>query len=327
MKKKNKLTKGIVIILVVIFLVVFGSLYLIKINSTSYKLEKLGYTKEEVKILMEKLEDRDIENTINGEHNPDLPKILQEKYFIYSNLYDYLKFAEEYDEYKSKTDDLKNSNDDKKYYNIVAIVNVGANKDWYTDIKDSDLGKENKVLVNKFYKLPSDYIHDNLVDVSYLYAYGNQKVTQEVYDQFLEMWHEANRDGVKLIIESAYRSYDVQNNLYNRYTRDFGKKYADSFSARPGHSEHQTGLAIDVTTNEPFDSSEDENAFENTNAFKWLQENAHKYGFILRYPKGKTYLTGYSYESWHYRYVGVEVATKIYELDITFDEYYAFFEK
>ena len=89
---------------------------------------------------------------------------------------------------------------------------------------------------------------------------------------------------------------------------------------RAGYSEHQTGLALDIVT---YGASMD--TFENTDEFKWLSDNAYKYGFILRYPKGKEKLTGYSYESWHYRYVGKDVAKKIHDLDITYDEYYAYY--
>ena len=95
---------------------------------------------------------------------------------------------------------------------------------------------------------------------------------------------------------------------------------ADLKAARPGYSEHQTGLALDITTR----LAEDEE-FVNTEEFSWLKENAHKYGFILRYPEGKENITGYSYEPWHYRYVGIDVATKIYNENITFDEYYAYY--
>ena len=116
---------------------------------------------------------------------------------------------------------------------------------------------------------------------------------------------------------SAYRSYTNQETLYNRYVQKDGSIKADTYSARPGHSEHQTGLAVDVhNTVLPYTS------FDKTNEFTWMKENAHKYGFILRYPKDKTNITGYDYEPWHNRYIGVEHATYIYENNITFDEYY-----
>ena len=92
---------------------------------------------------------------------------------------------------------------------------------------------------------------------------------------------------------------------------------ADKYTARPGYSEHQTGLAIDVK-----DGSGQYAFFKNSDEYKWMKDNAHKYGFILRYPEGKEHITGFSFEAWHYRYVGVDVATFIYENDLTFDEYH-----
>ena len=97
--------------------------------------------------------------------------------------------------------------------------------------------------------------------------------------------------------------------------RTSGKTYADNYSARAGHSEHQTGLAVDINSTK--------NSFENTNAFKWMQKHAHEYGYILRYPKGKKWITGYEYEPWHYRYVGVQAAEIIHREGSTYEQYYA----
>ena len=113
------------------------------------------------------------------------------------------------------------------------------------------------------------------------------------------------------------RAFTNIKNLYEKYVQRDGKALADTYSARPGHSEHQTGLTIDVVIDEEY--------FKNTAEFRWLQKNAHKYGFILRYPEKADYITGYMFEPWHYRYVGVDAATEIYNLGITFDEYYTFF--
>ena len=136
------------------------------------------------------------------------------------------------------------------------------------------------------------------------------------------MFNDAVKDGLTLYINSPYRSYSVQSSLYNNYGARDGFSLADTYSARPGFSEHQTGLAFDVTS-----KSTNFDTFAYSNEYEWLQKNAYKYGFILRYPKGKEYITGYQYESWHYRYVGVEIAKKIKELDLTFEEYYAYFLK
>ena len=105
--------------------------------------------------------------------------------------------------------------------------------------------------------------------------------------------------------------------MYDRYVKRDGKKKADIYSARPGYSEHQTGLCTDINT---VDSS-----FANTKEAKWLADNSYKYGFILRFPKGKEDITGYKYEPWHYRYVGEETAKIIYDEDLTLEEYYAYY--
>lgn len=129
----------------------------------------------------------------------------------------------------------------------------------------------------------------------------------------------AKSQGVTLSILSAYRSYSYQSTLYNNYVKRDGKAAADRYSARPGHSEHQTGLAFDfggTTTKHNFESS-----YADTKEGKWLAANAQKYGFILRYPKGKEHITGYMFEPWHFRYVGSGEAPKIKSTGKTLEEY------
>ena len=122
--------------------------------------------------------------------------------------------------------------------------------------------------------------------------------------------------GLNLWIQSGYRSYTLQQKLYNNYVSRDGVEAADRYSARPGHSEHQTGFAFDLNTIT--------DSFQYTDEGKWVNENAYKYGFILRYPKGKEFITGYKYESWHLRYVGKDLATILYNNGnwITLEEYY-----
>ena len=122
--------------------------------------------------------------------------------------------------------------------------------------------------------------------------------------------------GYHIIAVSTYRNYGYQKKLYKHYVKTKGKKYANVCSAKAGHSEHQTGLAVDVAN-----SSLDYDNFDQTNEFEWMKNNAHKYGFILRYPKDKTSITGYKYEPWHYRYVGKDIAHIIYQKKITLEEY------
>lgn len=151
---------------------------------------------------------------------------------------------------------------------------------------------------------------------------GSQKTRKVVYDAFLEMWESANDEtGIWLMVNSSYRDYASQKEVYDNYASSKkSEKYADSIAARPGHSEHETGLALDIFTK----TSSNKNTFKDTDAFVWLKENSYKYGFILRYPSDKVDITGYDFESWHYRYVGKDIAQYIYDNNITFDEYYAY---
>lgn len=153
------------------------------------------------------------------------------------------------------------------------------------------------------------------------YSYGTQKLTKETYDAFINMYNKAKEQDIKLIINSSYRNYQNQENTYNELKKTYGTNRADNQAARPGHSEHETGLAFDIFTPGNTTTSN----FEESNAYAWLKEHAQEFGFIERYPKGKEYLTGYNFESWHWRYVGVDIATKIKEEEITFDEYYAYY--
>jgi len=125
-------------------------------------------------------------------------------------------------------------------------------------------------------------------------------------------------EGIDFAISNTYRSYATQAKIYNRYLGEDSQANVDRYSARPGHSEHQAGLAVDFKT-----TSADITAFTGTSADLYLKENAHLFGFIQRYQSGQEILTGYKTESWHYRYVGVEVATELKASGLTFDEYVA----
>ncbi len=156
------------------------------------------------------------------------------------------------------------------------------------------------IIANKTYALPEDYYPGDL--------------TAECDAAYMKMKSAAASDGISLWIVSGFRSYATQASLYNRYSASDGQAAADTYSARPGHSEHQTGLAMDINSLE--------SAFANTPEGKWLAANAWKYGFILRYPSGKESVTGYIYEPWHYRYVGEELAKSVYESGLCLEEYF-----
>ena len=220
-------------------------------------------------------------------------------------------YKERYKKYKEKNKELSNEQ-------IIKNVNMNLDLIPYKDtIKAKNLNTE-KILVNKYYYLEEDYIPKNLKEINKQYALSGMKLVDEAKEAFEDMAKQAKKENLNIIVMSSYRSYSYQINLYNRYVKSDGKDKADTYSGRPGHSEHQTGLAIDV-----YNKKENYTSFEKTKEFDWMQDHAHEYGFILRFPKGKEDETGYIYESWHYRYVGKEIAKYIKEKDISFEEYYA----
>ena len=161
------------------------------------------------------------------------------------------------------------------------------------------------LIVNKQYPIPSTY---------------NKGEDAEATKALENMLSDGKDAGYDYVPFSGFRSYEYQTTLYNRYVNRDGKEAADRYSARPGHSEHQTGLAWDIGEK----GQEDlwlTDEFGETKAGKWLMNNAHKYGFILRFPEGKEHITGFMYESWHYRYVGVKHAETIHEQNVTLEEY------
>lgn len=220
-------------------------------------------------------------------------------------------------EYKERYQIYKEKNNDLGYEDIVTRVNIGLDQPYYTNTKETNNLNKTYILVNKYLFMSTNYIPDNLETINQKYTNGTKQLVNEAKIKFEEMAKKAMTDGYIIRAISAYRSYEYQNILYNKYVNQDGIDVADTYSARPGYSEHQTGLAVDIDN-----SKTDYTKFEETNEFNWMQENAHKYGFILRYPKGKENITGYTYESWHYRYVGEKIATYIKENNITFDEYY-----
>ena len=188
---------------------------------------------------------------------------------------------------------------------------------FYKNIKKVKNPEDILVLVNKNNKLSKNYVPNDLEKISLKYATEEKYLRKEAKVAFEKLSEEARLRNYKIVATSAYRSYEYQDKLYNYYIETKGKEYADLCSARPGHSEHQTGLSIDV-----MGSNNDYDLFEESKEFTWMKENAHKFGFILRYPKGKEQTTGFKYEPWHYRYVGTEVATIIYQNNLTLEEYY-----
>ena len=199
---------------------------------------------------------------------------------------------------------------------------MNLDKKFYENPKEAINQNTELVLVNKYNYLKEDFIPENLQSINSNYALGNMKLVSYAKEAFEKLSHAAKQEKLNIIAMSTYRSYNYQVNLYNRYVENDGKEAADTYSGRPGHSEHQTGLAVDV-----YNIKETYTNFENTKEFTWMQEHAHEYGFILRFPKDKVNETGYQYESWHYRYVGKEIAKYIKDNKISFEEYCATVKK
>lgn len=179
-------------------------------------------------------------------------------------------------------------------------------------------------LVNRDYLLPSTYVPKDLTEPKVRFSHGehdDKRKLRKVAAKALEkMFHAAEKDKIILYGVSGYRSYKRQESIYNRNVSLHGKKATDALSAKPGSSEHQTGLTIDISTASVNCLLTER--LGDTKEGKWIAKNAHKYGYIVRYPKNKSKITGYSYEPWHIRYVGVPVATYLYENKLTLEEYY-----
>ena len=197
-------------------------------------------------------------------------------------------------------------------YNSEAIKQAKENN---KDVSEYVEGKkplyiDGIVIVNKDYKLPKNY---------------KSPREQEALNAFEKMKKDASKEGIALNIRSGYRSYNTQISLFNRYAQNDGREVANTYSAKPGNSEHQTGLALDITNRNT--NLAPGSWFDNTPEAKWLYENAYKYGFILRYPEGKEHITGYIYESWHYRYVGVEHSENFNMNNLTLEEYVGLYKE
>lgn len=222
---------------------------------------------------------------------------------------------------KNDTNDLtENNNAEQDDTNENSNDN---NDDTSNDTGDnSDDDPTITALVNKEHSLEDNYAPDDLVTVDVPTVLENPEVNQlrEVAaDALKDMFDEAKESGIYLHARSGYRSYETQVQLFQNYVEQHGEEAANRYSAKPGQSEHQTGLVMDVTS-ESMDFQLDE-SFDETEEGKWLRDHAHEYGFIIRYPKDGEDMTGYMYEPWHIRYLGVDMATNVYESGLTYEQY------
>jgi len=268
------------------------------------KLLDKGYSVNEVNLIISKGDDKSVSDFAKRDKVKYIEEFLSVDYAKLENL-------DRYVEYRDK------ENDDAE--TTVLYVNMDFDKEDYVDPLVID-EFDDYVLVNKHRQLSSAYIPDDLVtiDDEYVKAEGEIQIERNVAKAFYDMAKAAKKDGMELMVSSGYRSYKDQEEVTNTYLKLYGQNYVDNYVAKPGFSEHQTAMSLDI-------ASKSVSTFVNSDEYVWMMDNAYKYGFILRYPKSKEDITGYKCEAWHYRYVGKKIAKYIKENNITYDEYYIMF--
>lgn len=279
------------------------------------KLLNLGYSSKDINAIYNKIPDS-VNIIIDSKYNKDIINIMNLSYFKIDNLKRYL----DYDIMEVKSIyDISNIKNDFNYEDVVTYVNANLDKEYYSSdnlISNEDASKID-VLVNKYHKLDENYEPSDLTIIDSKYASGTQKLRKEAQIKFEEMASDMAKENLKIYAGSTYRSYTYQKGLYDRYVKKDGFAAAETYSARSGYSEHQLGLAVDIV-NGKWDYLS-----ENDKEYDYLVKNSYKYGFILRYPRGSEYVTGYMFEDWHFRYLGVELAAKVFNSGLTYDEYIA----
>lgn len=279
------------------------------------KLLNLGYSSKDINAIYEKIPNS-VSIISTSKYNKDIINIMNLSYFKIDNLKRYL----DYDIMEIKSIyDISNIKKDFNYEDVVTYVNANLDKEYYSSdnlISNEDASKID-VLVNKYHKLDENYEPSDLTIIDSKYASGTQKLRKEAQIKFEEMASDMAKENLKIYAGSTYRSYTYQKGLYDRYVKKDGFAAAETYSARSGYSEHQLGLAVDIV-NDKWDYLS-----ENDKEYDYLVKNSYKYGFILRYPRGSEYITGYMFEDWHFRYLGIELATKVFNSGLTYDEYIA----
>lgn len=262
-----------------------------------------GYSNSNISLILAHGNDEDVSEFAKR----DKIKYLEE---FYSLSYAKLKYYDRYVKYSSETGEDEET--------TVLFVNLSMDTDDYVNpVKTSAFSID--MLVNKHYKLDEDFVPDDLVEFDQEYCNDEvQEGNREAVVAFKNMYEAAKKEGLGLVINSSYRSYQDQENICNTFKDLYGEGYVTKYVALPGFSEHQTGLAFDI-------GSTSSKVFAESKEYEWMKENAYKYGFILRFTKANAYITGFRSEPWHYRYVGKKIAKYIYENDISFEEYYAEF--
>lgn len=259
----------------------------------------LGYDIKDIETISTKISNVDVKKYLLTEKYEDITKFIASPYYKVEKTSRYQKYYDKHKEYDTD--------------NVVIYVEIGLDIEFYTEMDEITNYDEVDALVNKYHKLPSNYEAKDLVTLSKTYSSRGHKIKKVVSEPLMKMIDAARADGLNLLVISGYRTERTQRGLFNNSVKRHGMDHALIYSAKPGHSEHQLGLAVDLNSTEE--------SFDQTKEYKWLKANSYKYGFIERYPKGKEFITGYGYEPWHYRYLGVDLATKVYTENVTYEEY------
>ena len=316
-KRKLKINFKYFLVVLIIMLIALQVTYYLKNkvieNNNTKEISKLDYSKESIKIIEKEVSKKNQDYLIDNQiKETEVIPIIKETYYIDDYLIQYLEYQK--------------TNVDKSTKDIITAVNTHINEPFYTNTAKTDTTIGKYVILNKHYYADKNYKAKDLIQIDSEYSlYGSTykiELSKECFEAFLKMYNDAKEAGYGFKINSAYRSYEKQETLYNNYVAKDGEEQADTYSARPGYSEHQTGYAFDIR-DYPY-TNED---YSQTKSFTWVSENAYKYGFILRFPEDKEHITGYQYESWHYRYCGIDCSTYIHNHNITYEEYYEYFIK
>ncbi len=227
--------------------------------------------------------------------------------------YDYAKIRN-YDRYLAY---MNETGEDEE--NTIIHVNLNLDQPAYENPVITD-DYSTKVLVNKHRRLKENYKPKNLITIPEEYVKSDEKLQcdRTAFAYFKKMASDAKKEGLDIVINSAYRSYEDQEEVYNEYKDLYGDSYVLKYVSNPGFSEHQTGLGLDL-------ASKNSLSFSSTKEYEWAVNNSYKYGFIHRYPKSAETVTGFTNESWHFRYVGKEIATYMFEHKLVYEEYFAMF--
>ena len=258
----------------------------------------IGYSANEINNIF-KLSLKNQDKLLSLSKQNDFIKYVGIKNFNINNLDRYNKYLEE---------------NNKDIQTTVTYVNINLDKEFYTDSIEINPDGDLTVIVNKYHHLAKDYVPKDMVVL--FDSNRGAKMIKEAADAYKEFIEGAKNAGITLESTTAYRSYSYQNTLYTNYVNEDGKEKADTYSARPGSSEHQLGLAVDLNDPNVSGSRLDDKDYE------WILNNSYKYGFIVRYTKDNEPITGYMEEPWHIRYLGIDLATKVYNSKLTYEEYY-----